>query len=423
LNDPATKTIVVDPIHFPLVRRIFDLVLSGDCSPRQVAEIARDEWGFRTPKRRRTGGVPLAMSSLYKMLGNPFYAGLILWDGQIHQGKHTPIVSIEEWKAVQARLARSGNPRPKSYEFAYTGWMRCGSCGLMVTAEHKRNRFGSAYVYYHCTRRRPGFRCAEPSIEGRELERQLRAFIQGVSLHPLFHDWLCRALAEEGAIFEDQRRAQRTSLVQAAAGVEAQLKELTGLRVRALLADDEFLDRRGALQVERLRLAAALNNLDAVDADRFEPLEATISLSKCAVDLFESGDAREKRQLLETIGSNPTLRAGKVNIQAAKPFVGLSKTLTSPRLLAEIEEVRKRGVVPSPALRARAKRIVARLQRAFDDDPDREKRIKNLLELQARCQVLENEKRRVGTSRAVVRVSRPLPRARHPRRTPPSNGK
>ena len=86
LNDRATKTIVLDPDYAPMVRRLYDLMLTGAYSVNQLRLIARDEWGFRTPRRRRIGGVPLAMSSIYKILTNPFYAGIIVWGGQVDPG-------------------------------------------------------------------------------------------------------------------------------------------------------------------------------------------------------------------------------------------------------------------------------------------------------------------------------------------------
>src|SRR4029077_17936251 len=104
LNDPATKTVVKDPDYFHFIRKIFDLMLTGTYSPRDIALIARDEWGFRTPKRRKTGGVPLAMSTMYKILSNPFYAGVIVWDGKIYPGKHEPVVSIQEFQRVRSLL-------------------------------------------------------------------------------------------------------------------------------------------------------------------------------------------------------------------------------------------------------------------------------------------------------------------------------
>jgi len=72
LNDPDTKTIVKDPIHLPLVRAMFELMLTGAYTPKQIAVMARDECGFLTPKKKRIGGTPLALSSIYKILSNPF---------------------------------------------------------------------------------------------------------------------------------------------------------------------------------------------------------------------------------------------------------------------------------------------------------------------------------------------------------------
>src|SRR5262249_35405682 len=42
-NDRASSTIVKDPERFPLIRRMFDLLLTG-ISPSQICKIARYEW-------------------------------------------------------------------------------------------------------------------------------------------------------------------------------------------------------------------------------------------------------------------------------------------------------------------------------------------------------------------------------------------
>jgi site-specific DNA recombinase len=176
LNDKATKTVINDPVHFPLIRKMFEMMLTGAYTPKQIALTARDEWGFRTPKKRRIGGRVLAMSSIYRILSNPFYSGIILWHGESYPGKHEPVVTLEEFERVRSLLARPGRPKAQHYSFAYTGMIRCGSCGLGVTAEHKVNRYGYRYLYYHCSKRRLGPRCLEPSVELRDLEAQIEAF-------------------------------------------------------------------------------------------------------------------------------------------------------------------------------------------------------------------------------------------------------
>src|SRR5579862_4499592 len=131
--------------------------------PRRIWEIATDDWGLRTPKRKRMGGQPISLSSVYKVLTNPFYAGVIQSGGKSFPGKHRPMITTDDFERVQALLGRPGVPR-KTRVFAYTGMMRCGECGCAITAEEKTNRFGSRYTYYHCTKRRLRLDCSQPYL-------------------------------------------------------------------------------------------------------------------------------------------------------------------------------------------------------------------------------------------------------------------
>jgi site-specific DNA recombinase len=257
-NDGTTKTIVKDPVHFPLVRKMFDLMLTGSYTPKQIALVARDEWGFRTPKRKRSGGTPFAMSSVYKILGNPFYAGVIVWNGQTYPGKHEPVISIDDFQLVRRLLERRNRPRAKHYVFAFTGMIRCWACGLGITAEHKFNRYGRHYVYYHCSRPRldRNRKCSEPSIELRDLERQILALLRSISIDSRIERWISEEMTISGEQLKLEAQARKQSLGQALANVKGQLNELTGLRLRNLLSDDEFLCRRQELQQEQLPPAA-----------------------------------------------------------------------------------------------------------------------------------------------------------------------
>jgi site-specific DNA recombinase len=339
LNDKATKTIVRDPVHFPLIRQMYELILTGAYSPKQIAIIARDGWGFRTPRRRRIGGKPLAMSSVYKILTNPFYAGIILWAGQAHPGKHESVVSMDEFERVQQLLGRPGRPRPQRHSFAFTGMIRCGACGLMITAEHKVNRFGSRYVYYHCTKRHLGPRCPQPSIEVRALECQIIQFLRELSIPARHQRWILKEVAHRREDKQEQERARIRSLEQSLQGTGQQLAELTNLRLRNLLTDDEFLQKRQELQREELRLKQQLAQSSS-HATPFEPFHELISFSSRAVFWFSEGDFEMKRLILETVGSNLTLTDKILNIEAKKPFRRLSENASRTQLLATIDDVR-----------------------------------------------------------------------------------
>lgn len=94
-TEKGNKTIEVDPERFPIVRRIWDFYLSGHYSVRELQILANEQWGLRTPQRRKLGGRKLAMSQMYAILNNPFYMGKFPWKdpetGEIslYQGAHT----------------------------------------------------------------------------------------------------------------------------------------------------------------------------------------------------------------------------------------------------------------------------------------------------------------------------------------------
>jgi hypothetical protein len=48
LLDSATKTIIKDPDRFDLVRRMWDLLLTGTMRPELIRRIANEQWGLRT---------------------------------------------------------------------------------------------------------------------------------------------------------------------------------------------------------------------------------------------------------------------------------------------------------------------------------------------------------------------------------------
>jgi site-specific DNA recombinase len=325
-SETGEKIIVPDPERFALLRHLWVLLLTCGYSVPQLQALAAHDLGLRTPKTKRQGGNPLSVSGLYRVFSNPFFAGHIVHDGQWHPGRHEPMVTLEQYDRVQVLLGRKGAPRPKTHIFAYTGIMRCGTCGCRITAEEKVNRFGSRYVYYHCTRKKAGILCGEKCVEERHLEAQILTVLD--SIHLDRHE-VDEILAE---IEEARRKEHQTgdgaslSLKKALDGCARHLEKLTEMRYRELIPDDEFLRERAKLSQEQRRLNARLNQMKG--EGWIEPSRNLILFSNRAAFWLAHGAATEKRQILATIGSNPTLAAKKLSIDVAKPFVTLQENHT-----------------------------------------------------------------------------------------------
>lgn len=354
LNDKATRTMIRDPDRFPIIRQMWDLMLAGVYSPKKIHETATCEWGLRTRKRKRTGGGPLALSAVYKMFTNPFYAGIIEWEGKTYPGKHEPMVSLEEFDRVQQILGKNGRPRPKAHFFTYTGLIRCGECGLSVTAEEKINRYGYHYTYYRCTKKRLVPKCSQRCIEIEDLEQQILDFLNEISISDRMQEWMLKRLDQAFADKRTETEGNRRSVEKALEAASRDLENLTTLRIRDLITDEEFLNRRQKLQFEQLKLR---QNLEKVckSASWFEPARLVVSFSNRAISWFAHGDPETKRLILEIVGSNLALKDKKLLIEAAKPFHRRDKSGSISSWCAFVEDVRTFS--EKPASEARVHKI------------------------------------------------------------------
>jgi len=116
--DARDRSLVINDPEAETVRTVYRLYLELG-NVRRVKEEA-DRLGLKTKVRRAEGGStsgarPLSRGYIYKLLGNPIYAGRIAHKGATYEGQHGAIIDAETWEAVQVALAgnvyrrRSGN--------------------------------------------------------------------------------------------------------------------------------------------------------------------------------------------------------------------------------------------------------------------------------------------------------------------------
>jgi hypothetical protein len=313
------KTIVRDPERFGLIRKIWDLLLQGTI-PSRIMEIANTEWGFRTTRYKRMGGKPLRTSTLYNLFNNPFYYGLIEWNGGSYAGKHEPMITEAEYWQAQEILGRKGRPRPKRHAFPFTGMIRCGECGSMITAEEKDNRYGIHYAYYRCSKKKRNTRCLQKYINAKDLDAQISEYLDKIyvpeSLLRLAFDYLNDEEKDEIGKYEEIR----ITLEKAQAKGQKKLDNLNQMRLNDLIDDAEYLKEKRQLVQERIKLESSLADRKRNGEQTHKQTEKTFLFANQAKDGFQNGTLEDKKSILHEIGSNFLLRGKKLLIQAEKPF-------------------------------------------------------------------------------------------------------
>ena len=343
VNDKINHTIGDDPERFDLVRKMWDLMLTGNYTPTTIREIANDKWGFRTPKRKRGGNDGISVSGIYKMFSSIFYTGSFKWAGNIYEGNHKPMITMEEYDRVQVLLGRKGKPRSKTHEFAYTGIMKCAECGSMFTATEKtkfvkKDSDIKTYVYYHCTRRKRGTHCTQRGMMTlKDIEDQIEAELERYTILPQFQKWSLDVLNSQNDQEIDDRtkiyETQHSSLVQ----TQKELDNLTRMRYRELIDDEVFIKERNVLQENITKLKDNLRQTENRAEKWIELTEKTFHFATYARKAFVLGGLDEKREIFAALGQNFLVKDKKVAIEASKWLIPIKKAY--PELEAEYKRL------------------------------------------------------------------------------------
>jgi len=318
-NDRETRTIAVDPERFTLLQSAWRLLLTGTYTVRQINDILHHDWGFRTPRHKVRGGGMMVTSTLYKVFANPFYAGILNRYGEWRIGKHQPMVTLEEFHRAQKILGRPGKPKPETRAFAYTGGLIRCACGLSVTAEEKIKPSGRRYVYYRCTRRLIP-RCRQPAVSLAAIERQIIAFLSTLAIPRQTELLLEEMLTNASSDIRNRIQLEDASLSRSHAQTEQELRTLLDIRIRGLIDDADYVERRNALRKQELLQREARSRRPTEPPLGLELARSVISFRKYAVDWFSNGNLVDKRLVLKTLGSNSVLADKILSIQTRFPF-------------------------------------------------------------------------------------------------------
>lgn len=317
--------IMKDPERFNLMRKAWGLMLTGQYTPSVILTIMNKEWGFTTRKTKRQGGKALSKSALYRIFSDPFYAGLFYYKNELHQGKHEAMITTDEFDRVQLLLGRKGNPRPKKHCFTYTGTMRCAVCGSAITASEKTKLIKStgelkSYLFYHCTRRKKtDTPCNQKGwLRVEALEDMISNELSTSTITKELKDWAIDVIEEEyGSEIEN-----KLSIVQSQEAtiqkVQKELDNLTHLRLRDLITDDEFILHKKSLQIQITMLQQKVLEAKQNAFDWQQFLINKFEFVYQAKKRFENGTMQERKQIFLALGRNYTLKDKKLFIDKHK---------------------------------------------------------------------------------------------------------
>ena len=251
------KIHVIDENTAPMVEQAFKLYLQPDqCIQTVAIELA--EIGLTTRKGR-----PLGKTAVHKMLREPFYIGIIRFNGVNYPGAHEPLLSRKLFKAVQNKLQNGYHEHKREHNPLFKGELRCDRCGAIITWQLQKG-----YYYGGCQRRSDMCK-GRKLLRSDRLESQLLVHIDEIDEsrtgRKLLRDMMQLIEARQQPYIGQHRETVMKAIRQRIRRAEQMEDNLYDDKLAGLIDGQRYAQKLDELHDELAVLRSRLVNLEATE--------------------------------------------------------------------------------------------------------------------------------------------------------------
>jgi site-specific DNA recombinase len=356
-NEKGMMINKTDPKRFPLLQKAIQLVLDQTHTPIEALDALNCEWGYRTKITPLGGDSPLSESTWYKILSSEVYTGDLTQYGEYdtnNKASFKPLVSQQDFNRIQILLGKKSTRRKNKHVRIYNGHIKCGECEGSIITEEKwqiicsecKNKFHKSknrtscpkcmveieemkkptilhYEWLVCGKRKKKInntKCSQKTITVQEFEKQIDHTLSEIEISKTFVDWALTWLSK----INDSEVSERTSIYQNLQklfnNTQTQIDKLLDMRIKGLIDDNEYNDKKKMLLSERSDLENKLKSTTQRADNWLDMAEKTFHFASQARSLFKTGDINQKRLVLQTISPNLTLKDKKIAIDLTEPL-------------------------------------------------------------------------------------------------------
>lgn len=262
------------PEIFPIIQRALQEYSRGLCTKAELVRLV-DEWGLAAIRGKKT-----RQQLIDNILGRylKFYAGILVspWKEEEYVGRHRAMITHEEY--IQIVAVKSGKVHhAQRFNFNPTFPLRktvkCGECGRPLTGSASKGRHAH-YAYYHCYNKE----CAAygKGVPKDELEKKFKDELLRLAPTAKFFDLLRANILDiwseqSASLAREHDKRQRDLLA-----LEAKRKMIFEMREDGSYTQEEFQERKGAIENEIAAVRISLNEIKLDELD----IEGAISYAK-----------------------------------------------------------------------------------------------------------------------------------------------
>ena len=189
----------LDSERAEIIRWCFEQYATGEWSAIDLTLVAQAKGLTSRPTPSRPGK-PVSLTTMYKILANPYYMGIISYQGIHYEGKHQPLIEPDVWLANQAILAAHNHTgeKDRTHNHYLRSTIYCSACGARLIFSRNRGKSGEHYDYFFCVKKKTkANNCSRRAMRLERIEDGIASFYRRFRVRPEYAEQIRTAVRDE----------------------------------------------------------------------------------------------------------------------------------------------------------------------------------------------------------------------------------
>jgi site-specific DNA recombinase len=339
VGEGQRRWIEIDPEVASLIRWCFVTYATGEWSVKRLL-VEATERGLLSKGGPNSPRKPIGQSQMHRILANPYYKGIVVFNGIAYEGKHEPLVDAKTWQRVQDVLASKANgEKQREHHHYLKGTIYCGHCGSRLVVTYARGKLGTRYPYYICVGRQQ--RRTPCTLRARRIElvedqliqhyRKVKLDARGIQATA---DAIVNELSDQQANLSQLQQHQKNRLKL----VAAEQSKLMQAHYADAIPLDVLKAEQARLNSEKTQLVAALKATKVSEMYIRANAEAAVDLLSDCYRTYQRMKSHERRLMNQAFFKQVWItEEGIVAWEYNEPFATLMRQhgVPEPHLIVE----------------------------------------------------------------------------------------
>ena len=316
--ESGRKIIVPDETKSTFIKEVFQLYIDGFSYKEIALNLAQK--GFTHNNKPCSRKLIENILTVYDV----FYIGKFTFKGEIYNGKHEPIISLEKYSEFKKVRENKFVTKTTKHNLLYKGMIVCPKKDKLFVGEVQKgvNKSGE-YTYYRCHHKCEFCNNCKRIIKADIIDVAVIEAIKSITITEEKLKEIRESL--KGILFRNNQLNEKRKIE-----IDAQLTKLNNRlsalyddKIDGLISQDVYIKKRNTWQSQIDDLMIELTAINKTNTELFNRIEVMLELCKDLVNTYLVHTDDKKRILLKLLCSNFFYNGSKIVITIKEPFKAL----------------------------------------------------------------------------------------------------